>query len=140
MSAAVVWTLITDGCVQVSVRRSQEVEDLYSLHMLQLAGASCSAFTAYGIYCHLHLQEIEVMHTIMVDECEEAETCLRKADSQIREIRHLLHLNGTALGESGIMLLSAGHGSDNESLSLVQARESHYKSPTPSSDRDYYDG
>ena len=81
MSAAVVWMLITDSCMQASARRAQEVGDLHLLRMLQLARASRSAFATHVTYCCLRLQEIEVMCTIVVDECEEAETCLRKADS-----------------------------------------------------------
>jgi len=88
------------------------------------------------MHCCFHLQEIEVMCTIVIDECKEAEDCLQRADSQIGEIRHYLHTNGTALVDCGIKLFSARHDSDNESLSLDQAKERNYRSPTPSDNHD----
>ncbi|KAG6381598.1 hypothetical protein JVT61DRAFT_195 [Boletus reticuloceps] len=134
---AVAWTLFIDGCMQVSARRSREVEDLFSRRMLQLARASRGAFAAQLKYRRLRLQEIQVMHTIAVDERDEAETRLRTADAQIGEVRHILHTNGTALGDSGIVPSSAGHDSDSESSHVGQAKETAYKSPTPSSDSDH---
>ena len=67
--------------MQVSARKARELEDLHSLCILQLARASCSTFAAHLTYHRLHLQEIEVMRTITIDECEEVEVCLRRADS-----------------------------------------------------------
>lgn len=119
----------TNDSIQVSARKSREIEDLHSLRMLELSRASRRAFFAQVQYCRLRLQEIEVMRTIAVDECEEAEARLKRADSQIGEIRHLLHANGTALGDSGIVLLGMEHDDDdNESSS----KERNHKSPTPS--------
>ena len=68
------------------------------------------------------------MYTIATDECEAAEASLRRAESQVGEIRHLLHSNGMALGDSGITLFGEGYTSDDESLSK------DYKSPTPDND------
>ncbi|KAH0827340.1 hypothetical protein J3R83DRAFT_3970 [Lanmaoa asiatica] len=129
---AVVCTLI-DGChMQVSIsQKTRELEDLCSLHLLQLARASRSTLAAHMTYRCLHLQEIEVMCTIAIDECEEAEVCLRRADKQIGEIRNVLHTNGTVLGDSSITLFDAAHArGDNESS--LQTEESDYKSQTSS--------
>jgi hypothetical protein len=121
---------IVDNYVQVSaMKKSREVEDLESLRMLQLARASRHSFSAQVQYCRLRLQEIEVMRTIAMDECDAAEAALQRAESQVGELRHVLHSNGTALGDSGIKLFS-GKGNDSDDEFSFK----DYKSPTPDDD------
>lgn len=123
---------------QVSVRRSQEVDNLHALCMLELARASQKTFDANLRYRRLCLQEIKVMHTIAIDECEEAASWMHRAESQIGELRHLLHHNGVAIGDSGITLFSSRQdGPENvgDSVSEAGHKGQSFRSPTPS-DRD----
>ena len=62
---------------QASAIRSQEVEDLHSLRMLELARASLDAFAANEKYRRLRICELDIMRTVAVDEFEEA-VVLRK--------------------------------------------------------------
>ena len=57
---------------QASAIRSQEVEDLHSLCMLELAWESLDAFAANEKYRCLCIHELDIMRTVAVDEFEEA--------------------------------------------------------------------
>ena len=80
--------------IQTSAVLPNEVEDLHSHNMLQLARASRDAFAAYLRFHRLRVKELDMMRTIAADECEQAEVFLRKADWQIGEIKHVLDREG----------------------------------------------
>ena len=45
------------------------------------------------------------MYMITVDECEEADVLLKRADLQVGEVRHILTVNGTRLSDNNIRFL-----------------------------------
>ncbi|KAH7910712.1 hypothetical protein BJ138DRAFT_1189106, partial [Hygrophoropsis aurantiaca] len=66
-----------------STTRSDEVENYFSLRMLQLARATRDTFTAKETYQRLRLHEIDIMRSIAADEFEEAISQRKDAESQI---------------------------------------------------------
>ena len=84
--------------------------------MLQLARASREAFVAHAKYRCLRIQEIEVMRLIAVDEYEEAEVAVRRADHQIGEVWHLITSEGKAVGDGTTRFLLNETSSDHSSI------------------------
>lgn len=116
---------------QASAIRSQEVEDLHSLCMLELARASLDAFAANEKYRRLRIRELDIMRTVAVDEFEEAVVLRKKAERQIGEVRHMLSSGGTdVLGQQVKLFPAEVHWEDSgTSDSSVEANS---PSPSPS--------
>jgi len=119
----------------MSAKRSQDVEDLHSTRMLQLARASREAFAAYAKYRLLRLHEVDVLRTIAYDDFEEAQSFVKDADRQIGELRHDMSSSGVPLfqgrGSASVKLSpvpSCSDASDAEESELGFCRGS----PSPS--------
>ncbi|KAI5986598.1 hypothetical protein EDD15DRAFT_2373032 [Pisolithus albus] len=72
---------------------SEDVEELRSQRRLHIARATRDALAASLRYHQLRLREIELMRTMAIDECEEAEALLKAADRQVGEVKHILNCN-----------------------------------------------
>ncbi|KAF8128399.1 hypothetical protein EV363DRAFT_1297751 [Boletus edulis] len=70
-------------------------------------------------YHRCSLQEIKVMRTIATDECKEAASWICKGDLQIGELRHILHSNGSAIGESGITLFGSEQNKPEDVIGYI---------------------
>ncbi|KAI6044769.1 hypothetical protein EDC04DRAFT_2889446 [Pisolithus marmoratus] len=90
----------------ISAKRDNEVEDLHTLRMLQLAHASREAFAAQVRLCLTRIHELDVMRTIAYDEYEEALELLRQADRQIGEVRQTISKRGTTIATVSSLRLS----------------------------------
>ncbi|KAH0838800.1 hypothetical protein J3R83DRAFT_7197 [Lanmaoa asiatica] len=95
-----------------------EMEDLHSHDMLQLAWASHDIFTAYLQFHCLSVKEFDIMHAIATNEYEQAEVFLKKADWQIGEIKHVLDSEEVGLLEQSMLSFGLSgkepSGSDND--------------------------
>ncbi|KAI6021939.1 hypothetical protein EDC04DRAFT_2607112 [Pisolithus marmoratus] len=90
----------------ISAKRDNEVEDLHTLRMLQLARASREAFAAQVRLRLTRIHELDVMRTIAYDEYEEALELLRQADRQIGEVRQTISKRGTTIATVSSLRLS----------------------------------
>ncbi|KAI6100206.1 hypothetical protein F5141DRAFT_324555 [Pisolithus sp. B1] len=117
---------------------SEEVEVLRSHRTLQVARATRNELAASVKYHRLRLQEIELMRTMVIDECEEAEALLKAADRQIGEIKHTLNCEGRGALNFGIQHLPAGDGSNRDAdCSGSECSEGEdFASPAPSTSDD----
>ncbi|KAG9311276.1 hypothetical protein JVU11DRAFT_8362 [Chiua virens] len=83
--------------MQISANRTDEVENLHSLRMLQLARTSRDAFAVRLQYHCVRVRELQMMCSMATDECEEAKTFLKRSEWQIGEIKHILDHKGVGL-------------------------------------------
>lgn len=123
--------------MQISAKSPDDIENLHTLRMLQLARASRDAFTARLQYHRLRLKELELMCSVVTDECEVAETFVKKAEWQIGEIKHILNREGGGLDEHGVR--SAFRTSGQESSDSDDNVRHFTVSPSPSSYASYCD-
>ena len=79
------------------------MERLHALRMLQLACATRDTFATHVQYQHLRVRELDIMHTIAVNQHEQAETFFKKAEWQVGEIKHILNDEGLGLLEDVTM-------------------------------------
>ncbi|KAI5991067.1 hypothetical protein F5J12DRAFT_786400 [Pisolithus orientalis] len=116
----------------ISAKRDQEVEDLHTLCMLQLACASCEAFAAQVKLCWMWIHELNIMCTIAYDEYEEALKLLRTADCQVGEVQQTISSSRTTITTLSSLRLSPVPTTLSESsLDGISIEHSASASPGP---------
>ncbi|KAI6009475.1 hypothetical protein F5J12DRAFT_891582 [Pisolithus orientalis] len=113
-------------------QRDQEVDDLHTLHMLQLAHASCEAFAAQVKLHLMQIHKLNVMHTIAYDEYEEALKLLRTADCQVGKVQQTISSSRTTITTLSSLRLSPVPTMLSESfLDGISIKHSTSASPGP---------
>lgn len=134
--------VLTMTIMQASVKRNSELEDLHAMRLLELVRASRATFTAHAKYQRLRLKELDIVRSMAIDECEEAESLLKEVEWQAGEVKNAVDQDGPGLlnRASGLFLREDDGNLDSESEdNLSDCKGSgpsnhNLASPTPSVD------
>ena len=116
------------------MRKNLEVNDLRSMCLLQLAQASHATFAACAKYQCLHLKELEIICSMAMDECEEADTLMKEVEWQASEVKHILDRKGFRLiDHTTCLFLESGVDSEDDNSSDWSARGFSQQAGSPTS-------